>query len=120
MSLRLYNELEAVQKKNSQLEWENEALRERTQELEVTKQVLQAEVDKTREVSHRSRSRSRSRSHPPPPCWGDPPPHSCTQLSPPRGHVTHDPGADQRSEGRVRAAAGRSSLVCWSQNSRRS
>lgn len=50
VSLRLYNELEAVQKKNSQLEWENEVLRERTQELEVTKQVLQAEVDKIREV----------------------------------------------------------------------
>ncbi|TWW57081.1 uncharacterized protein LOC130529906 [Takifugu flavidus] len=49
VSLRLYNELEVVQKKNSQLEWENEALRERTQELEVTKQVLQADVDKIRE-----------------------------------------------------------------------
>lgn len=40
-----------VQKKKSQLEWENEALREKTQELEVAKQVLQAEVDKAREVS---------------------------------------------------------------------
>lgn len=56
MSLRLYNELEVVQKKKSQLEWENEVLRERTQELEVTKQVLQAEVDKMREVSLKSRS----------------------------------------------------------------
>lgn len=51
VSLRLYNELEVVQKKKSQLEWENEALREKTQELEVAKQVLQAEVDKAREVS---------------------------------------------------------------------
>lgn len=49
--MRLYNELELVQKKKSQLEWENEALREKTQELEVAKQVLQAEVDKAREVS---------------------------------------------------------------------
>lgn len=56
MSLRLYNELEVVQKKKSQLEWESEVLRERTQELEVTKQVLQAEVDKMREVSLKSRS----------------------------------------------------------------
>lgn len=54
MSLRLYNELEVVQKKKSQLEWENEVLRERTQELEVTKQVLQAEVDKIREVRLKS------------------------------------------------------------------
>lgn len=57
MSLRLYNELEVVQKKKSQLEWENEVLRERTQELDVAKQVLQAEVDKFREVS-RFQSRS--------------------------------------------------------------
>nr|XP_046253572.1 protein SOGA1 [Scatophagus argus] len=49
VSLRLYNELEVVQKKNSQLEWENKTLREKTQELEVAKQVLQAEVDKARE-----------------------------------------------------------------------
>jgi len=52
VSLRLYNELEAVRKKDSQLEWENEALREKTQDLEVAKQVLQAEVEKTREVGH--------------------------------------------------------------------
>lgn len=50
VSLRLYNELGVVQKKNAQLEWENEALREKTQELEVAKQVLQAEVERTREV----------------------------------------------------------------------
>lgn len=50
VSLRLCNELEAVQKKNSQLERENEALREKTQELEVAKLVLQAEAEKTREV----------------------------------------------------------------------
>lgn len=50
VSLRLYNELEMVRKKNSQLEWENEGLREKTQELEVAKQVLHAEVEKAREV----------------------------------------------------------------------
>lgn len=52
--LRLYNELEVVQKKNSQLEWENEALREKTQELEVAREVLQSEVEKIREVSFKT------------------------------------------------------------------
>ncbi|XP_023271312.1 uncharacterized protein LOC111661859 [Seriola lalandi dorsalis] len=56
VSLRLYNELEAVQKKNSQLEWENEVLREKTQELEVAKQVLQTEAEKAREISLRKKS----------------------------------------------------------------
>ncbi|XP_078144226.1 uncharacterized protein LOC139928799 [Centroberyx gerrardi] len=56
VSLRLHNELESVQKKNSQLEWDNEGLREKTQELEVTKQVLQAEMEKVRESSLRRKS----------------------------------------------------------------
>ncbi|KAM7411407.1 hypothetical protein PAMA_021411 [Pampus argenteus] len=56
VSLRLYNELEAVQKKNAQLEWENEALREKTQEMEVAKQVMQAEVEKARESSMKKKS----------------------------------------------------------------
>ncbi|XP_029362597.1 uncharacterized protein LOC115046402 [Echeneis naucrates] len=56
VSLRLYNELESVQKKNSQLEWENEALREKTQELEVARQVLQTEVEKTREITLKKKS----------------------------------------------------------------
>lgn len=47
VSLRLHSELEAVQKKNARLEWENEELRERLQDLEVAKQVLQAEMDKS-------------------------------------------------------------------------
>lgn len=52
MSLRLYNDLEVVQKRNSQLEWENEGLRGKTQELEVAKQVLQNEMEKAREVGY--------------------------------------------------------------------
>ncbi|XP_054631938.1 uncharacterized protein LOC129181169 isoform X2 [Dunckerocampus dactyliophorus] len=56
VSLRLYTELEAVQKKNSQLEWENEMLREKTQELEVAKHVLQAELEKARESCLKKRS----------------------------------------------------------------
>uniref|UniRef100_A0A4W5KVU1 SOGA coiled-coil domain-containing protein n=1 Tax=Hucho hucho TaxID=62062 RepID=A0A4W5KVU1_9TELE len=51
VSLRLHNELESVQQKNSLLEWENEALRERQQELEVAKQVQQGEMEKVRESS---------------------------------------------------------------------
>ncbi|XP_017264878.1 protein SOGA1 [Kryptolebias marmoratus] len=56
VSLRLYSELETVQKKNAQLEWENEALREKTQELQVAREVLQSEVEKTRESSVKKRS----------------------------------------------------------------
>lgn len=50
VSLRLHVELEAIQKKSSQLEWENQELRERLQSLEVAKQVLQTEMDRSREV----------------------------------------------------------------------
>lgn len=50
VSLRLHTELEAVQKKSLRLDWENEELREQLQNLEVTKQVLQAEMNKSREV----------------------------------------------------------------------
>nr|XP_015821073.2 protein SOGA1 [Nothobranchius furzeri] len=56
VSLHLFNELEAVQRKNSQLEWENEVLREKTQELEVAKEVLQSEVEKTRETVLKKKS----------------------------------------------------------------
>ncbi|XP_051961525.1 protein SOGA1-like [Xyrauchen texanus] len=56
VSLRLHSELESIQKKNSRLEWENEELRERLQDLEVAKQVLQAEMDKSRENSLKRRS----------------------------------------------------------------
>lgn len=103
MSLRLYNELEVVQTKKSQLEWENEVLRERTQELEVTKQVLQAELDKIREVSLRASSvcecvcvyPSASIS----PLWNPPlksaPIAASCRPHHPDGHVTHDPGAER-------------------------
>ncbi|XP_070695069.1 uncharacterized protein, partial [Pempheris klunzingeri] len=58
VSFRLCNELEVVQKKNSQLEWENVALLEKTQELEVAKQVLQAEVEKSRNSMKKRINRS--------------------------------------------------------------
>ncbi|XP_062396143.1 protein SOGA1 [Sardina pilchardus] len=56
VSLRLHGELESVQKKKAQLEWENDELRERMQDLEVANQVLHTEMDKTRENSLRRRS----------------------------------------------------------------
>ncbi|XP_062315003.1 protein SOGA1-like [Osmerus eperlanus] len=56
VSVRLHNELESVMQKNSQLVWENEGLRERLQDLEVSKQVLQVEMEKARESSLKRRS----------------------------------------------------------------
>ncbi|XP_061702711.1 uncharacterized protein si:ch211-197l9.2 isoform X2 [Syngnathoides biaculeatus] len=56
VSLRLYNELEAVQKKNGQLDWENEMLREKIQEMEVVRHVLEAELEKAREHFLKRRS----------------------------------------------------------------
>ncbi|KAL7864562.1 hypothetical protein AOLI_G00159820 [Acnodon oligacanthus] len=50
VSIRLHNELEAVEKKRSRLEQENEELQVKLQDLEVAKQVLQAELEKSREV----------------------------------------------------------------------
>ncbi|XP_052450162.1 protein SOGA1 [Carassius gibelio] len=49
VSIRLHNELDAVEKKRSRLEQENEELRVKLQDLEVAKQVLQAEMEKARE-----------------------------------------------------------------------
>ncbi|XP_062872090.1 microtubule cross-linking factor 2 [Trichomycterus rosablanca] len=60
VSLRLHRELEAVQKKSSQLEWENEELREQLQNLEVAKQVLEAEMDKTKAVFSQNSLKRRS------------------------------------------------------------
>ncbi|KAM9445751.1 microtubule cross-linking factor 2 isoform 2-T2 [Clarias gariepinus] len=60
VSLRLHTELEAVQKKSLRLEWENEELRERLQNLEVAKQVLQTEMNKSREVFSQNSLKRRS------------------------------------------------------------
>lgn len=51
VSVRLHNELEAVEKKRIKLEEENEDLRQRLVESELAKQVLRNEMDKLREVS---------------------------------------------------------------------
>lgn len=50
VSVRLHNELEKVEEKRTKTEEENEKLRQRLIEVEVTKQALQNELDKTKEV----------------------------------------------------------------------
>ncbi|KAM4609873.1 microtubule cross-linking factor 2 [Polymixia lowei] len=47
VSIRLHSELDSVEKKRSRLEQENEDLRVRLQDLEVAKQVLQQEIDRS-------------------------------------------------------------------------
>ncbi|XP_013990675.2 protein SOGA1 isoform X5 [Salmo salar] len=55
VSIRLHNELDSVEKKRGRLEQENEEMRVRLQDLEVAKQVLQAEMEKQRENSLKKR-----------------------------------------------------------------
>lgn len=51
VSVRLHHELEKVEEKRTKTEEENEKLRQKLIEVEVTKQALQNELDKTKEVS---------------------------------------------------------------------
>ncbi|XP_066558402.1 microtubule cross-linking factor 2 isoform X1 [Amia ocellicauda] len=55
VSIRLHNELDGAEKKRSRLEQENEDLRQRLIDLEVAKQVLQAEMEKAKESSLKKR-----------------------------------------------------------------
>nr|XP_014342251.1 PREDICTED: protein SOGA1 [Latimeria chalumnae] len=55
ISVRLHNELEAVEKKRIKLEEENEDLREKLIEMDLSKQVLQNEMDKLKENSLKKR-----------------------------------------------------------------
>ncbi|XP_067410615.1 microtubule cross-linking factor 2 isoform X2 [Emydura macquarii macquarii] len=55
VSVRLHSELEVVEKKRIRLEEENEGLRQRLIETELSKQVLQNEMDKLRENSLKKR-----------------------------------------------------------------
>lgn len=48
--MRLHHELEKVEEKRTKTEEENEKLRQKLIEVEVTKQALQIELDKTKEV----------------------------------------------------------------------
>lgn len=51
MSVRLHHELENVEDKRLRTEEENEKLRQQLIEVEVTKQALQNELEKAKEVS---------------------------------------------------------------------
>lgn len=51
MSVRLHHELEKVEEKRTKTEDENEKLRQKLIEVEVTKQALQNELEKVKEVS---------------------------------------------------------------------
>lgn len=50
VSVRLHHELENVEEKRTKTEEENERLRQKLIEVEVTKQALQNELDKAKEV----------------------------------------------------------------------
>ncbi|XP_031421937.1 protein SOGA1 isoform X2 [Clupea harengus] len=63
VSIRLHNELESVEKKRIRLEQENEELRVQLQDLEVAKQVLQTEMEKTREQNSQKKRGTDRRSN---------------------------------------------------------
>ncbi|KAF4103668.1 protein SOGA3 isoform X2 [Onychostoma macrolepis] len=57
VSVRLHNELENVEEKRTRTEDENERLRQQLIEVEVTKQALQNELEKTKELSLKRRGK---------------------------------------------------------------
>ncbi|KAI7806528.1 protein SOGA3 isoform X1 [Triplophysa rosa] len=56
VSVRLHNELENVEEKRTKTDEENERLRQKLIEVEVTKQALQNELEKTKELSLKRRA----------------------------------------------------------------
>lgn len=54
MSVRLHNELESVEDKRSRAEDENELLRQKIIEVEISKQALHNELERTKEVRGQS------------------------------------------------------------------
>ncbi|XP_053309295.1 protein SOGA1 [Spea bombifrons] len=71
VSIRLHNELEAVEKKRGKLEEENEDLRQRLIETDLAKQVLQNEMEKMKENSLKKRGRSSGKMDKKPPLQED-------------------------------------------------
>lgn len=55
MSVRLHNELESVEDKRSRTEDENELLRQKIIEVEISKQALHNELERTKEVGGNAR-----------------------------------------------------------------
>jgi len=62
VSVRLHHELESVEEKRVKAEDENEVLRQQIIEVEVSKQTLQNELDKLKEVSDNQENRAEE-------CW---------------------------------------------------
>ncbi|XP_042596369.1 protein SOGA3-like isoform X1 [Cyprinus carpio] len=62
VSVRLHNELENVEEKRTKTEEENERLRQQLIEVEVTKQALQNELEKTKELSLKRRGKDAQKS----------------------------------------------------------
>lgn len=56
MSVRLHNELESVEDKRSRTEDENEQLRQKIIEVEISKQALHNELERTKEVGGNARA----------------------------------------------------------------
>ncbi len=54
VSVRLHNELETVEDKRTRAEDENEQLRQKLIEVEISKQALQNELERAKEVQHAS------------------------------------------------------------------
>lgn len=54
VSVRLHNELESVEDKRSRTEDENELLRQKIIEVEISKQALHNELERTKEVGGKS------------------------------------------------------------------
>uniref|UniRef100_A0AAQ4R0Z7 SOGA coiled-coil domain-containing protein n=1 Tax=Gasterosteus aculeatus aculeatus TaxID=481459 RepID=A0AAQ4R0Z7_GASAC len=59
VSIRLHSQLDSVEKKRSRLDQENEELRVRLQDLEVAKQVLQQEIDKSSQRKRGARANNK-------------------------------------------------------------
>lgn len=58
VSVRLHNELESVEDKRSRAEDENELLRQKIIEVEISKQALHNELERTKEVRKRGRGQT--------------------------------------------------------------
>ncbi|XP_072304775.1 microtubule cross-linking factor 2 [Eucyclogobius newberryi] len=64
VSIRLHSQLESGEKKRSRLEEENEELRNKLQDLEVAKQVLQQEIDKSTQKKRGARANNKAEKKP--------------------------------------------------------
>ncbi|XP_033824726.1 protein SOGA1 [Periophthalmus magnuspinnatus] len=64
VSIRLHSQLEGGEKKRTRLEEENEELRNKLQDLEVAKQVLQQEIDKSSQKKRGARANNKAEKKP--------------------------------------------------------